>query len=122
MDPLKRIEFLWSPAKDEPVTWDSVNKAVEEYWKDHSADMIIQERGAKGDVWYTDGMVRNVSGDRGLPPHRMHKFRVWVFRREGTDYLVMARMAGITLGRRRPGLEFEEVNLKLDEMLQAARY
>jgi len=122
MDPLKRIELTWGPALDEPLTWDSVNKLTEEFWKGRSENMIIQERGAKGDVWYTDGIVRNVDGDRAMPPHRMHKYRVWVFRRGSTDYVVMARMAGVTLGRRRPGLEFDEVNLKLDQMLQAVLY
>lgn len=122
MDPLLRLEFIWGPAADEPLTWDSVNRMVEDYWKERSSNLIIQERGAKGDVWYTDGILRFVVGDTAMPPHAMHKFRLWIFRRGATDYLVMARMAGVTLGRRRPGLAFDEVNLRLDEMLQAVRY
>lgn len=122
MDPLKRIEVFWEPAKDEPMTWDSVNKRMEDYWKERASDLIIQTRGAKGDVWYVDGMVRNVVGDTAMPPHRMHKWKLWAFRREGTDYLVAARMGGVVLGPRRPGLEFNEVELTFDQMLQAVRF
>lgn len=122
MDPLKRIELRWGPAVDEPLTWDLVNERVQEYWRQRAGDMIPQERGARGDVWYSDGLVRTRAVDQTVPPHRMHKFRIWIFRRGETDFLVMARMAGVALARRRPGFEFEEVNLMLDEMLQAVRY
>jgi len=68
-----------------------------------------------------DGLVQIRSGF-GVPPARMHKFRAWSWRKNGTSYLAMGQLGGVRFGQR-VMTEIQDIaDPMLEEMFQSIEY
>jgi len=118
-DSMKRLFVSWGPAADFPMSHDVVKTRVEDHWRERSKDLFVMKGNVVNDFWYVDGVVRMGSFARQVPPTRMHKFRAWMWRREGMTWFAVADIGGINFGRANIALQTETWNLMLEEMFQA---
>ncbi len=122
MDAHQRLHFEWGPQPDVPVTWEYLQARASSYWIGRSRDLMPVGRSVQDDVWVFEGIVRMAGGKSTMPPTHMHKFRAWLWRRDGTEYLAVGSVAGVYYGPRRPGLEYEEWGGHFEALRAACRY
>ncbi len=118
-DSMKRLFVSWAPAPDFPMSHDVVRTRVEDHWRERANNLVVLKGNVVNDFWYVDGIVRGMALGRPVPPTRMHKFRAWMWRREGLMWFAVADLGGVKFGRANVALDTETWNLMLEEMFQA---
>lgn len=120
----KRLYLTWYPSHDYPMSYDVIRQGVEDYWRDRSQNIMIFNTQYINDIWIADGMIQSNDPPGSVPPARHHKFRAWMWRRDGMTYFALGSIGAVRLGRRIMTGTFtqEEWNTKLEAMFQAIVY
>lgn len=120
-DPSKKLFVSWSPSPDYPMSYEVLKQKIEDHWRERASDIVLQTGTVVNDYWYMNGMEMPGQYRVPVPPTRLHKFRAWMWRRQGTTWFAVADVGGVRFGRSNPALAYETWNLKLEEMFQAIR-
>ena len=121
LDSVRRLQLTWQPAPDSAMTFDTLIQEVHEFWKPRSRNILPSGTRVANDVWIMEGLV--MTGQTGrTPPSRTHKFRAWVWRRNGMSYLAVGELGGIQFGQRVMNQIQEIADPMLEEMYQGIDY
>jgi hypothetical protein len=113
LDSLRRLFLLWEPAPDSAMTFDTLIERVHAFWKEHAINILPQGTRVSNDIWIMDGLVQSQTFGN-IPPGRMHKFRAWVWRKDGVSYMAVGELSGIRFGQR----IMNEVQFVADQLLE----
>ena len=121
LDSVRRLLLLWEPAPDAAMTFDTLIERVHEFWKERASNILPAGTRVSNDVWIMDGLVQ-FRQPIGIPPSRMHKFRAWLWRKNGLSSLAVGELGGIRFGQR-VMTEIQQVaDPLLEEMFQSIDY
>lgn len=113
LDALRRLYVLWEPAPDGAMTFDTLIERVHAFWKERAINILPQGTRVSNDVWIMDGLVQSPMPGH-VPPGRLHKFRAWMWRKNGVSYMAVGEISGIRFGQR----VMNEVQLVADQLLE----
>ena len=122
-DALLRLYVTWRPiTADFPMSYDVLMHETEEFFRNRSANMMINENRVSNDVWVLDGRLRPGPMQTKVPPARDHLLRSWVWRKDGTLYLAAGTVGGLKFGRRNLAQPLAAWNGVLEGMFQSIIY
>jgi len=121
LDSVRRLNVIWEAAPDSAMTFDALAQRVQAFWQERANNMMPGETRTSNDVWMMDGLVQMRSG-LGVPPARMHKFRAWAWRKNGTSYLAVGQLGGVRFGQRIMSEVRDIANPMLEELFQSIEY
>ena len=122
-DALLRLYVTWRPiTTDFPMSYDVLRQETEDFFKQRSSNMMINETRVSRDVWILEGRLRPPPLMTKVPPARDHLFRTWVWRKDSTLYLVAGTVGGLKFGRRILAQPLPAWNGVLEGMFQSILY
>ena len=113
LDSLRRLFLMWEPAPDAAMTFDTLIERVHAFWREHAINILPQGTRVSNDIWIMDGLVQSQTFGN-IPPGRMHKFRAWVWRKDGVSYMAVGELSGLRFGQR----VMNEVQFVADQLLE----
>ena len=121
LDAVRRLQVTWGPAPDAAMTFDTLIQDVHAFWKDRATNMLPAGTRVSNDVWIMDGLVRYPQVN-SVPPSRMHKFRAWIWRKNGMSYMAVGELGGVRFGQRVMTEIQDLADPMLEEMYQSVDY
>lgn len=120
LDCLRRLYLFWEPAPDDAMTFETLLGKVQTFWRSHAIDLAPGKTRVSNDVWMMDGMAI-APPENHIPPSRAHKFRAWMWRKDGVSYMAVGEMGGVRFGRVMSQM-LDIADQLLEEMFQAIDY
>lgn len=113
-DAVREFSLFWSSEEDFPMSYDVLQKKVEEFWRPLAMEMMILGSSVLGGLWRMDGVA--VYTPEGLPFHvPAGRFRGWMWREGDVTYFAMGAITPTRFGRRDPEYDWGE---SFDRMLK----